>query len=144
MESDTFTKKYNFRLPDRVIEHLDKMIEAGKARNRTEALILIVDASEKLTDDTNIEKKITDTEKRQDKQQEEIEELKTRMEAMSKAFELYLLVSDGENKNQAINNIVNYHDLLLSTKLTHQKTLSFLHVHHCPVRITDLYKRQCL
>ncbi|AGB48931.1 hypothetical protein Metho_0675 [Methanomethylovorans hollandica DSM 15978] len=101
MESDTFTKKYNFRLPDRVIEHLDKMIEAGKARNRTEALILIVDASEKLTDDTNIEKKITDTEKRQDKQQEEIEELKTRMEAMSKAFELYLLVSDGENKKSS-------------------------------------------
>jgi len=32
---------------------------------------------------------------------QEIEELKTRMEAMSKAFELYLLVSDGENKKSS-------------------------------------------
>jgi Arc/MetJ-type ribon-helix-helix transcriptional regulator len=43
MERDSFTKKYNFRLPDRTIEQLDRLVTEGKARNRTEAVTLAVD-----------------------------------------------------------------------------------------------------
>lgn len=48
MESETFTKKYNFRLPDRTIERLDKLVENGTVRNRTEAIIYIIDVCEGL------------------------------------------------------------------------------------------------
>lgn len=44
MESETFTKKYNFRLPDITIERLDEIVKNGKARNRTEAIIRAVDS----------------------------------------------------------------------------------------------------
>lgn len=43
MEKDSFTKKYNFRLPDRTIEQLDWLIETEGFKNRTQAIIVTVE-----------------------------------------------------------------------------------------------------
>jgi len=43
MEKESFTKKYNFRLPDRTIEQLDEMIEDGVIQNRTDGVVLAVE-----------------------------------------------------------------------------------------------------
>lgn len=43
MDNDTFTKRYNFRLPDRTIGILDSVIGKGVTGNRTEALVWILD-----------------------------------------------------------------------------------------------------
>lgn len=43
MERDSFTKKYNFRLPDRTIEQLEVLIGNGVIQNRTDGVILAID-----------------------------------------------------------------------------------------------------
>lgn len=43
MEPQIKTKRYTFRLSDRTIDKLNGMIEAGHARNRTDAIELSVD-----------------------------------------------------------------------------------------------------
>ena len=43
MGTSEHTKKHNFRLPDRTISKLDEIVASGIARNRTEALVWIVD-----------------------------------------------------------------------------------------------------
>lgn len=59
-------KQTAFRLPQKTLDILDKIVEEGKARTRTDALILAVDASENLifTEDAVIFGKIAEYEKR--------------------------------------------------------------------------------
>lgn len=66
MESETFTKKYNFRLPDRTIEYLDKMVERNVARNRTDALIFAVDLVRSVNDKSVMDEKLVELEKKLD------------------------------------------------------------------------------
>lgn len=67
MESDTFTKKYNFRLPDRTIEYLDEMVERNVARNRTDALIFAVDLVRSVHDKSVINEKFAEIDKKLEK-----------------------------------------------------------------------------
>jgi len=43
MEPHINTKRYTFRLSDRTIDKLNRMVEAGHARNRTDAITISVD-----------------------------------------------------------------------------------------------------
>lgn len=43
MTEDQRPKQTAFRLPQKTIDQLDKMVEKGEARNRTDAVILAVD-----------------------------------------------------------------------------------------------------
>ncbi len=59
-------KKTAFRLPQRTLDILDKMVEEGKARTRTDVLILAVDTSENmvLSECSNLGERVADLEKK--------------------------------------------------------------------------------
>jgi hypothetical protein len=59
-------KQTAFRLPQRTLDILDKIVEDGKARTRTDALILAVDASENmvLSECSNLGERVADLEKK--------------------------------------------------------------------------------
>lgn len=88
-------KQTAFRLPQRTLDILDKMVEEGKARTRTDALILAVDTSSNfvLTDENDIVKKVSEYDKKQIEQQREIDELKEQMNSMRELVQLHDILS---------------------------------------------------
>ena len=89
MAEDQRPKQTAFRLPQRTLDILDGMVNSGKARTRTDALILVVDAANKpiSTDDSFVVDKIKEYESR-------ISRLEDEKEVRNFALELAAQIPD--------------------------------------------------
>lgn len=89
-------KQTAFRLPQRTLDILDKIIEEGTARTRTEALIWAVDSTRDLVSKDDVVKAMEEArwtmeeaKKQQMEQRHRIEELEDQMKALAGLMKLY-------------------------------------------------------
>ena len=93
MAEDQRPKQTAFRLPQRTLDILDKIVEEGKARTRTDALIWAVDSTRNLASKDDVLKTMEEEKKQRIEQRHRIEELEKNMEVMKTIIETFGLIN---------------------------------------------------